>query len=91
MHSTVTTKGQVTIPKAMREYLKLEPGHKVVFTYLETCAVRIEPAMLGRGRKVATGRFAALRGRAGHAPRTDALMEPLRGYEQDAKDPGFRK
>jgi antitoxin PrlF len=91
MDSTVTTKGQVTIPKAMREYLKLEPGDKVVFTYLEARGVRIEPATRGRGGKAAKGRFTALRGRAGKAPRTDALMELLRGYGQDAKDPGFRK
>jgi len=32
-----------------------------------------------------------LRGRAGKAPRTDALMELLRGYPGDAKDPGFGK
>lgn len=91
MDSTVTTKGQVTIPKAMREYLKLEPGDKVVFTYLEGHGVRIEPGTRGRGRKASKGRFAALRGRAGMAPRTDALMELLRGYGQDAKDPGFSK
>jgi len=90
MDSTVTVKGQVTIPKAMREYLRLEPGDKVVFTYLEARGVRIEPAG-SRGGKAAKGRFAALRGRAGKAPRTDALMELLRGYGQDAKDPGFRK
>ena len=91
MDSTVTVKGQVTIPKAMREYLKLEPGDKVVFTYLEARGVRIEPAARGRAGKTAKGRFAALRGRAGKASRTDALMELLRGYGQDAKDPGFRK
>lgn len=91
MDSTVTVKGQVTIPKAMREYLRLEPGDKVVFTYLEAGGVRIAPAGRGRGGKAAKGRFAELRGRAGKAPRTDALMELLRGYGEDAKDPGFRK
>jgi antitoxin PrlF len=29
--STVTTKGQITIPKAVRERLHLEPGDKVYF------------------------------------------------------------
>ena len=91
MDSTVTTKGQVTIPKAMREYLGLEPGDKVVFSYLEARGVRIEPARRGNGGKAVKGRFAALRGRAGKGPRTDALMELLRGYGQDAKDPGFGK
>lgn len=91
MDSTITVKGQVTIPKAMREYLGLEPGDKVVFTYLEARGVRIEPAGRRRGGKAAKGRFAALRGRAGKAPRTDALMELLRGYAEDEKDPGFRR
>ena len=91
MDSTVTVKGQVTIPKSMREYLGLQPGDKVVITNLETGGVRIEPAGRRRGGKAAKGRFALLRGRAGKAPRTDALMELLRGYGEDAKDPGFRK
>ena len=91
MDSIVTAKGQVTIPKAMREYLGLEPGDKVVFTYLEAGGVRIEAAGHSRGGKVPKGRFAALRGRADKALRTDALMEMLRDYEEDAKDPGFRK
>ncbi|HZZ95179.1 MAG TPA: AbrB/MazE/SpoVT family DNA-binding domain-containing protein [Usitatibacter sp.] len=90
MNSTVTIKGQITIPKAMREYLGLQPGDEVVFTYLESGGVRIEPAGRARRGKRPKGRFAALRGRAGKAPRTDALMELLRGYEDDAKDPGFR-
>jgi antitoxin PrlF len=91
MDSTVTVKGQVTIPKAMREFLGLEPGDKVIFTYLEGGGVRLEPAGRRRGAKAAKGRFAALRGRAGKTPRTDVLMELLRGYGEDAKDPGFRK
>jgi len=91
MDSTVTAKGQVTIPKAMRELLGLEPGDKVIFTYLEAGGIRIEPALRRQGRKAAKGGFAALRGRAGQAPRTDELMELLRGYAGDAKDPGFAK
>ena len=91
MESTVTAKGQVTIPKAMRKHLELEPGDKVIFTYVEAGGIRIEPAMRRRGRKAAKGGFAALRGRAGQAPRTDELMELLRGYAGGAKDPGFAK
>ena len=91
MDSTVTTKGQVTIPKAMRDYLKLEPGDKVVFSYLETGAVRIEPARRLRERRAPKSRFVALRGRAARDVRTDDLMRLLRGYDEDEKDPGFRK
>jgi antitoxin PrlF len=31
MESTITTKGQATIPKAAREYLRLKPGDRVKF------------------------------------------------------------
>lgn len=31
MESTMTSKGQITIPKAVRERLNLEPGDKVYF------------------------------------------------------------
>ena len=33
--STVTSKGQITIPKAVRERLQLEPGDKVYFNVRE--------------------------------------------------------
>ena len=91
MDSTVTIKGQITIPKAMRDYLKLEPGDKVNFSYLETGAVRIEPARRPRQGKRPKSRFAELRGRAVKGTRTDDLMRLLRGYDADAGDPGFRR
>jgi antitoxin PrlF len=31
MESTITTKGQTTIPKAVREHLKLKPGQRVKY------------------------------------------------------------
>jgi AbrB family looped-hinge helix DNA binding protein len=31
MESALTTKGQATIPKAIREHLKLEPGDRIKF------------------------------------------------------------
>jgi AbrB family looped-hinge helix DNA binding protein len=33
--STITSKGQVTIPKAVRDRLGLKPGDRVVFTVLQ--------------------------------------------------------
>jgi AbrB family looped-hinge helix DNA binding protein len=33
MSTTVTSKGQVTIPKQMRDYLGLQPGSEVDFSY----------------------------------------------------------
>ena len=31
MESTITSKGQATIPKAIREHLGLKPGHRLKF------------------------------------------------------------
>jgi len=41
--STVTSKGQITIPKAVRERLQLEPGDRVYFDVREDGAVILKP------------------------------------------------
>ena len=41
--ATVTTNGQVTIPKEIRDYLKLETGSKVEFVIDESGNVKIVP------------------------------------------------
>ncbi len=41
--ATVTSKGQVTIPKEIRDYLKLETGSKVEFVIDENGNVKIVP------------------------------------------------
>jgi AbrB family looped-hinge helix DNA binding protein len=41
--ATVTTKGQVTIPKEIRDYLKLETGSKVEFVIDENGDVKVVP------------------------------------------------
>lgn len=74
--STMTSKGQVTIPKTIREALGLEPGSEVVFD------LTTEGAVLVHGKKPAAGkkdRFDAARGKADVAWRTDDLMRLLRG------------
>lgn len=43
--STVTSKGQMTIPKEIREYLKLHPGDKIDFI-IEEGKVVMEPTTL---------------------------------------------
>jgi antitoxin PrlF len=45
--STITAKGQTTIPKKIREHLKLQPGDKVDFVIAEDGRkVVLEPATL---------------------------------------------
>ena len=39
--ATVTSKGQLTIPKEVRERLAIEPGEKVLFRFDEDGGVRI--------------------------------------------------
>lgn len=43
MHATVTSKGQVTIPKPIRDRLHLEPGDKIDFILDEAGDVRVTP------------------------------------------------
>lgn len=41
MEATMTTKGQITVPKAVRDRLRLEPGDKIYFDILEDGSVRL--------------------------------------------------
>lgn len=43
-------KGQVVIPKPLRDALGLEPGDEVEFQLVDGKAVQIEPAELEQGR-----------------------------------------
>ena len=75
MAATVTAKGQVTIPKPVRDLLGIKPGSMVEF----------QPAPDGRivlvklGRKPRPSRFARLRGHAGKGLSTDAILAMTRG------------
>lgn len=73
--STVTIKGQVTIPKPVRDRLGVKPGDEVKFELAEDGRVVISKS---RG-KAARSRFAALRGRAGKGLGTDQIMALTRG------------
>ena len=44
--SLITVKGQTTIPKKIRDHLKLHPGDKVDFVIKENGKVILEPATL---------------------------------------------
>ncbi len=88
--STLTIKGQVTIPKRLRDYLGLSPGDTVRFEYMDDGAVRIlAPRKSGQGKGRKASRFSALRGTRKTGMSTDEIMSLLRGYGDDAGDPGF--
>jgi antitoxin PrlF len=76
MATTITSKGQVTIPKHIRDALKLEPGNAVDFSVNGEGEVVLQRAKQGRAR--AGDRFAAVRGRAEVKWRTRDLMKLLR-------------
>lgn len=78
--STVTSKGQVTIPKEIRERLKIEPGSVVDFEPTEDGrVVLVNKGSKARGRRVLTSRFAALRGAATVKMSTRQIMALTRG------------
>lgn len=96
MAYTLTSKSQVTLPKAIRDHLRVAPGDAVEFKVAADGTVRVESAtpVVGPDKerlRAARRRFDALRGsgRAGGTAGTDALMRLLRGYDEDAADPGF--
>jgi antitoxin PrlF len=75
MTTTVTAKGQVTIPKAVRDLLGIVPGSRVDFHRDADGRVVLERA---EGRRP-VGRFAKLRGHAGAGLDTEAIMALTRG------------
>ena len=79
MATTLTSKGQVTIPKRIRDEMQLVPGTAVEFSVNAAGEVVLHPAQpAGRARKPPRDRFDAVRGRADVPWRTDALMKLLR-------------
>lgn len=75
MGSRVTRKGQVTIPKRVREHLGIEPGSVVDFELGNDG--RIVLVVVGAEPK--PSRFEKLRGTAPTKLTTDELMAMLRG------------
>ena len=75
MSTKVTTKGQVTIPKAIRDHLELKPGSEAKFRYGPNREIVLERADGVRP----PSRFEKLLGHAGPGPTTDEMMKMLRG------------
>ncbi len=77
MSTTVTSKGQVTIPKRVRDFLGLVPGSAVDFEVSGERQVTLRPA--GRASRRPKNRFARLRGRATVRLRTEDILALTRG------------
>jgi AbrB family looped-hinge helix DNA binding protein len=75
MATTVTAKGQVTIPKAVRELLGIVPGSEVDFHRATDGSIILTRADKGKP----ASRFQRLRGHAGKGLDTDAIMALTRG------------
>jgi len=75
--TTLTSKGQVTVPKNVRDYLGIGPGSKVSFELTPKGDVLLRPAATGRA--VRRSPFAKVRGSATVRMRTDEIMRLTRG------------
>jgi antitoxin PrlF len=79
MGSRVTRKGQVTIPKRVRDYLGLEPGSVVDFEVTPDGRI----VLVKQGVPPGPDLFEKLRGTAPTKLTTDQLMAMLRGDDDD--------
>lgn len=76
MPTTVTSKGQVTIPKPVRDLLGIVPGSAVEFRL--DADGRVVLSRAGAARRPRS-RFESLRGAAGAGMTTDEIMRLTRG------------
>ena len=72
----VTSRGQVTIPKKVREQLGITPGSEVDF-HLDGQGARLVRVYRGEGTNLA----AAMRGRATARMSTEEIMALMRGHD----------
>ena len=75
MSTTVTSKGQITIPKRVRDLLGIGPGSVVDFERAEDGRV----VLVKIQKKARPNRFARLRGHAGKGLSTAEIMAMTRG------------
>jgi AbrB family looped-hinge helix DNA binding protein len=74
----MTTKGQVTIPKRLRDHLGLKPGSDIDFEVAEDGRIFLKTHL-----EAPESRFARLRGSAKLGMTTDELMRLTRGEDTD--------
>jgi antitoxin PrlF len=85
MATNVTRKGQVTVPKPVRDYLGLKPGVGVIFERLASGDIVLRAAKRNAGRKASP--FARLRGRASVKMTTEEILALTRGASPLSKEP----
>jgi antitoxin PrlF len=77
MPTTLTSKGQVTVPKTIRDYLGLKTGSAVTFERLDSGEIVLRPTK--PRTKLRDSAFAKLRGRATVRMKTEEIMALTRG------------
>ncbi len=80
MSTIITSKGQVTIPKKVREYLGVQPGSAVDFELSADGRVVVRGAATGTAKP--KSRFAKVRGSATVKLSTDEIMAMTRGRQR---------
>lgn len=80
MPTTMTSKGQVTIPKRIRDRLGLKAGDKVEFDMNPDGWIVIRAA---NDDKPPPNPFEKWVGAAGPGPSTDEFMRLMRGYDDE--------
>ena len=79
MAAKVTAKGQVTIPKRIRDLLGIQAGSKVAFTLAEDGRVNLSKIDKESASGGQPNRFAVLRGSSSSGMSTDEIMALTRG------------
>jgi len=78
----MTSKGQVTIPKRIRDYLGLKPGKQVEFERTGAGTITLKAADETQRRS----RFATLRGTLRPGMTADELMRLTRGWGESNRE-----
>ena len=79
MAAKVTAKGQVTIPKKIRDLLGIQAGSKVAFTLAEDGRVNLSKIDKESASGGQPNRFAVLRGSSSSGMSTEEIMALTRG------------
>jgi len=85
MATNLTRKGQVTVPKPVRDYLGLKPGAGVTFERLASGEIVLRPAKRNAPRRASP--IAQLRGRASVKMTTEEILALTRHAPAQPEDP----